>query len=224
MYIIIVGAGNLGEELVSKITMLKKDVVVIDRDKDACDKLFAQYGIETIHGDGSKLSVLRSAGIGKADMLISTIRKDDVNLAISVLAKSLHIDDIIVLMRDKSYMDAYKTSGATKILNIVDTLVEDIIYSIEKPAIRRVASLKEGAVEVFILEIPEKGKITGKTISEIASDKRMPLESIIAGIYNEEENEFKIPRGNTKIPSLATLFVLTKPNLIKKTTKVLMET
>ncbi|MDA3792438.1 MAG: TrkA family potassium uptake protein [Elusimicrobia bacterium] len=223
MYIIIAGGGTLGTELIEKLALTKHDIVLIDSDKNVCDSIFAEYGIEAVHGAITRLATLKSAGISKADVLISTIRKDDVNLALSSLAKSCGVPEIIVLMHRKGYIEAYRNSGATRILGYVDTLVSEILYQIEKSPIKRVTMLGKGAVEIFIVTIPEKGKLAGRTVSDIASSPKLPQESIIAGVYNEETEEFKIARGNTKIEGGASLFVLTKPELVKETARYLIK-
>jgi trk system potassium uptake protein TrkA len=221
MYIIVAGGGTTGAELIKKLSSRKEEVVVIDKDKEVCDEIYASYSVETIHGNATRISVLRAAGISKADVVVATMGTDADNLALSVLAKSFAVPETIALMKKKSYLEAYKTVGVTKILNVVDSLVSDIVYQIEKPDVKRVALLGEGAVELFIIRIPEKGKIVGKAISEIASSRRFSEETIIAGIYNEENNEFKVPHGNTKIDGGVLLFIITRPEQIKRVVKYL---
>ena len=222
MYIIIAGAGTLGFELINQLVQTKRELVVIDDNKERCDELFAAFGVEAICGDATRISILRAAGIEKADMVIATMRNDAANLAFSVLARSFNVPDIIVRMNKKSYAEAYKTAGVSQILNVVDNLVRDILNLIEKPKVQHVARLGDGLVEIFIVKVPENGKIAGKTISELASSKRLPQESIIAGVYDPAGNVYKVPRGNTVIHDEAQLFVITKPELVKRTAKYLM--
>ena len=224
MYIIISGGGSLGTELVKKFIELKKEIVVIDNHKENCDELYANYGIEAVCGNATNISVLKDAGIEKADAVFATMRNDADNLAFSVLAKSFSIPEIIVRMNKKSYLEAYKTAGVSKILNVIDTMVTDIVHQVEKPEVQHVARLGDGAVEIFIVKIPPNGKIVGKTISEIASQDRLPEESIIAGVFDEKENDFKVPRGNTRIQAESDLFVITRPELVEKTAKFLIRT
>jgi trk system potassium uptake protein TrkA len=223
MYIIIAGGGSLGTELVKKFMEKKKDIVVIDNDKEICDDLYAAFGVETVCGDATNISVLKAAGIEKADAAIATMRNDAVNLAFSVLVKSFSVPEIVIRMDKKSYYEAYKTSGVSKIVSAVDTLVDEIADQVEKPEIQTVAKLGDGAVEIFIVRVPTDGKLVGKTISEVASNRRLPEESIIAGIFDTNENDFKVPRGNTKIPGDSDLFVITKPELVQKTAKYLIQ-
>ena len=63
MYIVIAGGGSLGTELVKKFVELKRDIVVIETDKESCDDLFAAYGVEVICGSATDISVLKAAGI-----------------------------------------------------------------------------------------------------------------------------------------------------------------
>ncbi len=224
MYVIIAGGGALGIELVKKFTESKKDVVVIDIHKENCDDLYASYGIEAVCGNATNISVLKAAGIEKADAVIATMRSDADNLAFTVLARSFAIPEIIVRMNNKSYLEAYKTAGVTKVLHVIDTLVDDIVHQVEKPKVQTVAKLGDGAVELFIIRVPENGKIVGKTVSEIASHRELTEESIIAGIFNVKEKDFIVPRGNTKIQGEADLFVITKPDLVERTAKYLLRT
>lgn len=222
MYVVIAGGGTAGFELVQELVRTKHEIVVIDQDKENCDELFAAFGIETVLGNATRISVLKAAGIERADAVVATMRSDADNLAFSVLAKRYVVPEIIVRMNKKSYFEAYQTVGVTRVMNEVDAFVRDVVYQIDKPKVKPIARLGEGAVELFLVRIGEKARIVGKTVSEIASDKGLPQESIIAGIYEIEGNEFKIPRGNTKIIGETELFVITKPDLVSKTARYLM--
>ena len=44
MYIVIAGGGALGRELVDQLVEMKKDIVVIDQNKEVCDDLLLLFG------------------------------------------------------------------------------------------------------------------------------------------------------------------------------------
>ena len=222
MLIVIAGAGNIGSELINKLVGLKKELIVIDKDVRTCDDIYARYGIETINGDATRISVLKQARIERADVTIATTRDDAQNLAFAVLAKSFSVPEIIVRMNQASYYEAYRTIGVSQIVNVVNNVVLDILHQIEKSEVKHVARLGDGAVEIFVVRIPERGKIVGSTISDIASHRSMPHESIIAGMFDAEKNEFRIPRGSARIQGNSDLFVITKPELVKKTAEFLV--
>jgi len=97
------GGGNVGSVLTEYLNERKKEIVVIDQDRENCDDLHARYGVETICGNAIKISVLKEADIERADVAIATMRNDAVNLAFSVLAKSFAVPEIIARMSQKSY-------------------------------------------------------------------------------------------------------------------------
>ncbi len=224
MHVIIAGGGSVGVELLKRLIEKKHRVVLIDNNKERCDEIYAAYGIETILGNATKIRIMKAAGIENADAVVGAMYSDADNLAFSVLAKSFSVETVIVRMRNKSYYEAYTIAGVTKVLNIVDRLVADAIYEIEKPEIQRITCLGDGAVELFIVHIPTGAKIIGKTVSEIANSKRLPSESILAGIYNNDNNEFKLPHGRTKINENDDIFIITAPEHVVKTTKYLTKT
>jgi len=223
MFIVIAGGGSIGSELVHKFIQLKKEIIVIERDEKLCDEIYAQFGVETINGDATRISVLKQAGLDRADVAIATTRDDAHNLAFSVLAKSFSVPEIIVRMNKTTYYEAYRTVGVSQIVNVVDNVVLDILHQVDKSDVKHIARLGEGAMEFFVVHIPEKGSIVGKTISEISSHRKMSKESIITGMFDIENNEFKISRGNVKIKGNTDLFVITKPELVKKTAEFLVK-
>ena len=67
MYIIIAGAGMIGGELALKLIENRHDVVIIDRDKEICDRLYSEIGVVAIYGNASRIETLKEAGIEKAE-------------------------------------------------------------------------------------------------------------------------------------------------------------
>ena len=66
MYIVIAGAGLLGRGLAKRLVENKHDVVVVDIDEEACDKVYREYGAVSVHGDATSVDVLEDAGLDDA--------------------------------------------------------------------------------------------------------------------------------------------------------------
>jgi trk system potassium uptake protein len=62
MYILIAGGGIAGSALSKALSERKHDVVVIDRDKERCEQLYAATGVITINGNCTDLATLKAAG------------------------------------------------------------------------------------------------------------------------------------------------------------------
>ena len=86
MYIIIGGGGFIGKGITKELVELRHDVVVIDKDSEACEDIYAKYGAVTIQGNASDLETLESAGIDKCEIAIAAMSNDSDNLTFALLA------------------------------------------------------------------------------------------------------------------------------------------
>ena len=98
MYVVIAGIGLVGGELARRLVENKHDVVVIDKDKEICDRIYAETGVVAIHGNVSQVETLSEANVHKADFLAATTGSDADNLACAILAKSFGTSTMFVLV------------------------------------------------------------------------------------------------------------------------------
>ena len=87
MKIIIIGCGRVGSGLAKALSLQKVDVVVIDQDPKAFQRLGKNFEGKTVTGIGFDEQVLLDAGIRTADALAAVTHSDEVNLVASRLAK-----------------------------------------------------------------------------------------------------------------------------------------
>ena len=87
LYVVVVGCGRLGGHLANLLSRDGHRVVVIDRDEASFSRLSAEfYSGFRVEGDASEPSVLRRAGIEKADLMIAATHDDNVNLMVALVA------------------------------------------------------------------------------------------------------------------------------------------
>lgn len=221
MYILIAGGGILGQNIAKQLVK-NHDVVVIDTDRNICEKIYSNYGAVSVHGDATNIEILKESGIEKCDVALGVMGKDANNLAFTILAKNFGAKKIFVRMREPEYKSAYEIAGATNIASAVNMILDKFVMDIEQPDIRRVASLSNGKAEVSIITIPAKSKCSGETISKIADMKNFPKECVIAGIFDQNSHKLIIPRGNRKIYSSNQVFLVGTHESIEKAAKLLM--
>lgn len=222
LYIVIAGAGVVGRNLAKRLVE-NHDVVVIDIDREVCERVYSQYGAVAICGSATNINVLKDAGIEKADVAIGVMRNDADNLAFALLSKNYNIDQIMVRMRDPEYKSAYKLAGATTIAGVIDLLVEEFVLDIEQPEIRKVYSLSEGKAEISVLTVPKDSWCDGKSISEIVKVDSFPDNILISGVFDQQEDRLIIPHGDTKVKELNQLFLVGRSENITQAAKVLIK-
>ncbi len=86
MKIIIVGAGEVGFHIASRLALENKDVVVIDTDSEALRRVSESLDVHVVNGSGSSPVILEEAGIKTAEILLAVTNSDEANLVACLVA------------------------------------------------------------------------------------------------------------------------------------------
>ncbi len=109
MYIIIVGCGRVGSGLANILSKEGADVVVIDQDSSALDKLSIEYSGFKIRGDATEIEVLKEAKLDNADAVVITTDNDNTNAMIAQIAKEIYnIHQVMVRVNDPNKQIIYR--------------------------------------------------------------------------------------------------------------------
>jgi trk system potassium uptake protein TrkA len=221
MYIIIAGAGLLGREITKILLEHKHDVVVIDKNPEVCESLYAETGATVINGSATNIRTLERAGAEKADSIICLMHHASDNIATALLSKSFKIPQIVARLIDPLYEDAYRQAGVDIVIRVADLLINQILMEIERPKVRKVMTLTGGKAEVYALKVPEAAHVVGMPIREITRQKNFPDECVFMGVYDEANDEFSITRGAHVLKEGDTVFLLSKSQFIKQAAEFL---
>jgi len=202
MRIVIVGAGEVGRYVASRLIYQNKEVVVIDKNQSLLEKLRDKLDLETIHGSGSSPKILEEAGIKDAEALLAVTDSDEINLIACTFSNILSPKITkIARIRDPDYL-AYKDVLAREILNI-DFIVNpesEVVSSIEKmiglPGVNEINEFKDIGLYLVGLWIKSNSPVIGKSLSEIKAQMDVK-DFIVASISREKE--LVIPSGADKI-------------------------
>ncbi len=89
MYIVILGAGDVGSSIATHLSLENNDITVVDINPARLDKLASRLDIQTVCGYASYPDVLIQAGIQDADVLLAVTNCDEVNMIACQIAYSL---------------------------------------------------------------------------------------------------------------------------------------
>ena len=205
MYLIVVGLGGIGKNLVKIATEDKNDVVVIDVDEKRCREIAAKYDVLTIVGDATEKSTLEQAGVSKANALIATTSDDAANLMMALTAKGMGAKKTVAVVNQEEHVEMFKEAGIFMYENPDMTVASHLYFSVKRPRIKDFLPVSGGKAEIFEVIVSEKSKVVGKPISKLHIK-----EGIIVAI--ERDGDIILPRGDTVIQAhdLVTIFAKTK--------------
>ena len=87
MKIIIAGGGKVGQAIAKHLTGEEHDIVLIDKNFEKLQHISDKLDIMCIKGNCLRTSVLISAGVEDADLIIATTQSDEINMLCCLTAK-----------------------------------------------------------------------------------------------------------------------------------------
>ena len=198
MYIIVVGAGDIGTPLVEIAIQSENEVVVIEREEARADRIASEYDCLVLNADATAKGVLTDAGAEQADAIISTTDQDATNVMVCLLATELEIPMIVSVVPNPEHMDLYRRIGVNTMENPQRLIAEYLYRSVARPAIVDYLQVGDEAA-VFEITITEDAPISGKTIEQAAQDGLIPEDVLIIAVERDGEGPPITPRGNTEI-------------------------
>ena len=220
MYVIVAGAGLIGNGITELLLNNKHDVVAIDIKREVCELIYAETGAMTVHGSATDIKILEEAGARKADVLICAMKSDADNLAAGLLGKSLGIPRIIGRLRQPQYYEAYKLAGIT-IVREAQLLLNQILMEVEQPKVKKIMLIASGKAGIYSVEIPAKSRAVGITVNDITKHKDFSKECVFMGVYKEDTGKFIIPRGRYVFAEGDNVYLISKSRDIKQATDFL---
>jgi trk system potassium uptake protein TrkA len=82
VYVIIIGAGDIGTPLTDVATQSSNEVVVIERNAERAEAAADAFDCLVLHDDATVKDTSENAGIGQADAIVSTTDQDATNIMI----------------------------------------------------------------------------------------------------------------------------------------------
>ncbi|ELZ32457.1 k+ transporter, NAD-binding protein [Halogeometricum pallidum JCM 14848] len=198
MYIIVVGAGNIGTPLIEIATRGGNEVVVIERDEVKAESAASNFDCLVINDDATAMGTLEEAGADRADALISTTDQDATNVMVCLLGQELEIPSIVSVVHDAEHMDLFRRIGVNTMENPSRLIADHLYRAVRRPSIIDYMRIGERA-EVFEIIVDEEASIVGKTIEEAASEGLLGDEMLIVAVEREDSKNPITPRGNTRV-------------------------
>ncbi|MBC7093911.1 TrkA family potassium uptake protein [Candidatus Bipolaricaulota bacterium] len=207
MYLIVVGAGGIGNAIIDIAVRDRHNVVVIERDPKKAETITRRYDTLVINADAASAEVLREAGAEHADALITTTHDDATNLMVIAAAGDLGVPTIVSVVNNREHTELFRRLGA-HVMENPDVIVAEYLYHAARhPRIRDLVTLPGGA-QVFRTTVTEKSPLVGTSLREAGQENLVPDGTLIAAI--ERNGELIIPSGSTVIQAGDIVTVFTK--------------
>lgn len=210
MKVIVIGGGKVGFYLAKNLVNRKHDVVLIEKDKNLCNKIASKINVDIIHGDGSDLEVLKDAEIDISDVLVAATGKDEENLVIcEVVGENFNIKQSIARVNNPKNQEVFKMMSVDKTICSTEVISNLIDWEFESDQIRILQIFERGDMVLVEIYIDKNISWMNKYIKDLT----MPLEFVIVYIYRGSQVIY--PKGDLLIKENDKVVIATDSKNIK---------
>jgi trk system potassium uptake protein len=200
MNIVILGAGTIGSYLATKLAEEEHNVIVIDRDPKALEKLARSADVATRLGNGTDWRLLEELAEGAPHFFIAMSSDDETNLVACTIAKNLGFKKTVARIRQDAFLDHSRLEFSR--LFFVDHLLgtevivaHDLFKQLINPDDLAVESFAHGAVQMRTIVIPEQFQYTGIPLSVLNLNTGM-LVGLIRRKIKDHPEQIIFPQGH----------------------------
>ena len=195
MHVIIIGGGQVGRELSSRLSQ-EHDVVIIERSAEIAKNMENELDVMLVEGNGASSSVLEQAGIKKATLLIAVTEIDEVNIIACMLAKQYGVPKTVARVRNPEYdhVGSVLTNeqlGIDHVINPEAETAKEIKKTIDYPGINEIEYYAGGVVKMMGLTIRPQNPLLNVPLKDLPLTEGNIVCSII-----RESGEVIVPGGD----------------------------
>ena len=208
--VMLIGGGTLSHYLLKKLIRRKKQVKVIEEERETAKKLSNSYlNAIVVKGDETDQELLLNEGIEKYDAVIAATDNDEENMVLSMFAKSVSSGKIITQMNRTlllPILEKYEFCTPIVPKKVISDIIIRVVRSkmnIKGSKMNTLHRFGDNRVEAIVFEINEKSKSIGIPLKDL---EILP-EVIIAGILRREELTY--PGGNDTIEVNDKVMIIT---------------
>jgi len=214
MYVIVCGGGKMVNSLVEDLASEKHDVVIIEKDHEAAEKLAEELNATVIEGNATDPKIIHEAGLEKADVVVAVTPNESDNLLICLNAKKMRSCKTAARVERSESEETFRNLGVDTVIHPERAAAHYIEEMITKPEVVDLAFIGRGEAAILEFDVTEKSKVKGEKVKDI----EYPKGSFIVAVY--KKGKLVIPEPSTEIVLGEKILVLASNSSIESVRKM----
>ena len=200
MRVLIIGAGNAGQQLAMRLCEEKHSVVMVDANPQVLAEAEAKLDILTVCGPGSSPRVLDEAQVEKCQLAIAVTDSDEVNILACLYAHAAGVARKVARVSSPEYIhndDTYDLTamGIDLVINQKQECAREMFHMLQMPEAVEAFEIFKGKVMVAGVLVTEESPMFGVTPLQFGDHELIQKIRIIA-VHRDEE--LIVPHGDTR--------------------------
>ena len=174
MNILIAGDGKVGSLLARQLSSEGHNITIIDSNAKVLQATVERYDVIGVQGNCASMTVLQSAGIREANLLIAATNQDEVNLLCCTTAHALNPKlHTIARIRDPEYTEQIyrmrSVFGLSMVINPENQAATEIDRLLKYPGFLRRDTFAKGRTEIVELRVDASSKLNNVRLMDLRS-------------------------------------------------------
>ena len=217
MRIIIVGAGEAGQQLAERLCEQKHEVIIIDQEDEALEQGEALFDVMTLRGSGSSPRILAEAQVGKADILVAVTGSDEANILACLYAHAAGVPHKLARVANRDYLlEAgpldLKKAGVDHMVCPQEENAREMMSMLQAPGLEQMVDLYGGHLYAIGIDLATQSEMVGRTLKSCADNELISTMRILA--VRRGDKVF-VPTGDTVFEAKDLLFVAIQPRFLQ---------
>jgi trk system potassium uptake protein len=208
MYVFIAGGGRTGAQLAADLLAQNYQVRLLEHRPELLSRLHHELPTEVIYeGQPTDPTILKDAGLDKAQVLVACTNDDAVNLVLCYLGRTIFKVKRTVA-RINNPRNAWlfdKNFHVDETINQADVLSHLIQEEMSLGDMMTLLKLRRGKYALVEEKVPAGAKAVGMELKDLG----LPEQCVIAAIIRN--GQITLPRGNTRLEQFDEVLAITDP-------------
>ena len=193
MYIVIIGAGNVGYGLALELySHADYEILLVENDRARADRLRDELGELCVYGDGTEVSFLESVGVSRADILIAVTGDDAHNLiACQVAQHRFGVARTIARVNNPRNERLFQTLGIESTVSAASAVLAQIEADLPAHSFIPLLRLRASGLEVVDLHVQPRSRAAGVALRDLD----LPADAVISLVVTGDQS--RVPDGDT---------------------------
>jgi trk system potassium uptake protein TrkA len=170
--IVVIGAGEVGYNLIKALSKESYEITVIDIQEEKCQRITSSMDVRTIVGDGASQRILQQIDMEEIDYLLALTRIDEVNLVAARSAYQMGVKKVICRLRNTEYSheDAIITPSEFGINHVVypeKAAKRDIENLIRQTSAIDLEEFRDGEINMVGIKIEHSSPLIGRSLKNV---------------------------------------------------------
>ncbi len=155
MKVAIIGAGKVGRLIANSIRKKVKNILIIEKKREVCDKLAEKYDWEIINGDATDPDIIEEAKINEYDIVFITTGNSTTNILTAMYLKHMGANRVITRLDSNKYIDMLEKLGIEGVSEDA-IMAREMLHKAFNPIIYELFNLSSSNIRI--------GQISGREI------------------------------------------------------------